>query len=66
MNLHQLSHVLLEKNVNMISAEIVRISKSNNAFPCVSAHISIFNIGAPTEYAQSILHVSDHLPHTNM
>ncbi len=31
-------------------------------FQWVSAHISGFNIGAPTEYAHSILHVSDHLP----
>ena len=71
MNLHQLSYVLLsyvllEKNVNMIYAPIIRISKSDNAFPWLSAHISIFTIGAPTEYAHSTLHVSDHLPHTNM
>ena len=32
------------------------------AFQWVFAHISGFNIGAPIEYAHSILHVSDHLP----
>ena len=31
-------------------------------FQWVSANISGFNIGAPIEYAYSILHVSDHLP----
>ncbi len=30
-------------------------------FRWVSAHISGFNIGAPIQYAHSILHVSDHL-----
>ncbi len=42
-----------------------QMAKSDNAFPWVSAHIYGSNIGAPIEDEHSILHVSDHLPHTN-
>ena len=36
------------------------MTKSDNAFPWVSAHISGSNIGAPIEYVHSILHVHTH------
>ena len=35
--------------------------KTDNAFPQLSAQVSVFNIGAPIDYAHSILHASDHL-----
>ena len=38
------------------------VTKSDNAFPWISAHISGFNIGAPIKYANSIPHVSDKCP----
>ncbi len=41
---------------------IISWRKSDNDFPWVSAHVTGFNIGAPTECASNILHASDHLP----
>ncbi len=38
--------------------KVLGYTRSDNAFLWVSAHISSFNIGAPIEYAHSILHVS--------